>query len=106
MNKLKTFDYFNKVANTWLEDLEAKNEEDILINPFEGSWSISELYDHIMKVARTYQIQGESTAPNTTLAQIEFSNETDFGVFEITFADNSNKILFTKSSTCPIVFED
>ena len=27
MNKLKTFDYFNKVANTWLEDLEAKNEE-------------------------------------------------------------------------------
>jgi uncharacterized damage-inducible protein DinB len=56
MNKLKTFDYFNKVANTWLEDLEAKNEEDILINPFEGSWSISELYDHIMKVARTYQI--------------------------------------------------
>ena len=29
MNKLKTFDYFNKVANTWLEDLEAKNEEDI-----------------------------------------------------------------------------
>ena len=30
MNKLKTFDYFNKVANTWLEDLEEKNEEDIL----------------------------------------------------------------------------
>jgi hypothetical protein len=27
MNKLKTFDYFNKVANTWLEDLEAKKKK-------------------------------------------------------------------------------
>jgi hypothetical protein len=34
----------------------SEKKEDILINPFEGSWSISELYDHIMKVARTYQI--------------------------------------------------
>jgi hypothetical protein len=42
-------------------------------------------------------VKEESTAPNTTLAQIEFSNETDFGVFEITFADNSNKILHIKT---------
>ncbi|PQJ20788.1 hypothetical protein [Tenacibaculum sp. SG-28] len=42
-------------------------------------------------------VEGESTAPNTTLAQIEFSNDTDFGVFEITFDDNSNKILHIKT---------
>jgi hypothetical protein len=42
-------------------------------------------------------VEGESTAPNTTFAQIEFSNETDFGVFEITFDDNSNKILHIKT---------
>ena len=42
-------------------------------------------------------VEGESTAPNTTLAQIEFSNDTDFGVFEITFDDNTNKILHIKT---------
>tara|TARA_R110002049_G_scaffold30345_7_gene103968 strand:+ start:288 stop:806 length:519 start_codon:yes stop_codon:yes gene_type:complete len=42
-------------------------------------------------------VEGESTAPNTTLAQIEFSNDTGFGVFEITFDDNSNKILHIKT---------
>ncbi|GAA3585866.1 hypothetical protein [Snuella lapsa] len=42
-------------------------------------------------------VEGESTAPNTTFAQIEFSNDTEFGVFEITFDDNSNKILHIKT---------
>ncbi|MFC4632578.1 hypothetical protein ACFO3O_01590 [Dokdonia ponticola] len=42
-------------------------------------------------------VEGESTAPNTTFAQIEFSNDTDFGVFEIIFDDNSNKILHIKT---------
>lgn len=42
-------------------------------------------------------VEGESTAPNTTLAQIEFSNDTYFGVFEITFDDNTNKILYIKT---------
>jgi hypothetical protein len=37
-------------------------------------------------------VEGESTAPNTTKAQIEFSNDKEFGVFEIIFDDNSNKI--------------
>lgn len=41
-------------------------------------------------------IEGKSTAPNTTKAQIEFSNDKEFGVFEITFDDNSNKILHIK----------
>lgn len=56
MNKLKTLDTFNKTAKNWLKDLETKNEEEILVNPFEGSWSFSELYDHIIRVARSYQI--------------------------------------------------
>ncbi|WP_299122216.1 hypothetical protein [uncultured Tenacibaculum sp.] len=42
-------------------------------------------------------VAGKSTAPNTTLAQIEFSNDTEFGVFEITFDDDSNKILYIKT---------
>ncbi|WP_264558927.1 hypothetical protein [Flavobacterium sp. N2270] len=42
-------------------------------------------------------VEGESTAPNTTVAQIEFSNNKEFGVFEVTFDDNSNKILHLKT---------
>jgi len=42
-------------------------------------------------------VEGESTAPNTTKAQIEFSNDKEFGVFEITFDDSSNKILYIKT---------
>lgn len=37
-------------------------------------------------------VAGESTVPNTTKARIEFSNEEEFGVFEIIFDDDSNKI--------------
>lgn len=39
-------------------------------------------------------VEGESTAPNTTEAQIEFSNDKEFGVFEIVFDDDSNKIIY------------
>ena len=42
-------------------------------------------------------LEGESTAPNTTLVQIEYSNDTEFGVFELIFDDNSNKILHIKT---------
>lgn len=57
-----------------------------------------ELDYKFMTANKTFStVEGESTAPNTTLAQIEFSNETEFGVFEITFADDSNKILHIKT---------
>lgn len=56
MNSLKKIAKFNTAANTWLADLENKSAEEILINPSLGSWSISELYDHIIKVGRSYQI--------------------------------------------------
>lgn len=42
-------------------------------------------------------IEGESTAPNTTKAQIEFSNDKEFGVFEIIFDDHSNKIIHIRT---------
>ena len=83
MNKSKTFDYFNKVANTWLEDLEEKNEEDIIINPFEGSWSISELYDHIIKVARTYQIPNFKKSVTTEVERKKRKNIKGLVIFNV-----------------------
>ncbi|RKN78524.1 hypothetical protein [Ulvibacterium marinum] len=52
-----------------------------------------ELDYKFMTANKTFStVEGESTPPNTTKAQIEFSNDTEFGVFEIIFDDNSNKI--------------
>jgi len=42
-------------------------------------------------------VKGESTELNTTKAQIQFENKKEFGVFEIIFDDNSNKILNIKT---------
>ena len=38
-------------------------------------------------------IESENTPPNTTLAFIEFSNEKEFGVFQVLFDDKSKKII-------------
>ena len=37
--------------------------------------------------------ESENTPPNTTLALIEFTNEKEFGVFQVLFDDNSKKII-------------
>lgn len=56
MNKSKAIRKFNKRADNWLTDLEFLSEEELANNPAEDSWSLAELYDHVMRVARTYQI--------------------------------------------------
>jgi hypothetical protein len=38
-------------------------------------------------------IESENTPPNTTVAFIEFTNEKEFGVFQVLFDDNSKKII-------------
>lgn len=58
----------------------------------------TELNYKFMTANKTFStVEGESTAPNTTKAQIEFSNDIEFGVFEIIFDDNSNKIYYIKT---------
>lgn len=42
-------------------------------------------------------IKSENTPPNTTLAQIQFSNKKDFGVFQVLFDDKSKKIINIKT---------
>lgn len=56
MDNKKILNKFNKKANEWLVDLRMMDEEVIQIKPSETSWSISEVYDHVMRVARSYQI--------------------------------------------------
>ena len=42
-------------------------------------------------------VASENTPPNTTLALIEFSNNKDFGVFQVLFDDKSKKIINIKT---------
>ena len=53
---LKKVTLFNKRAAVWLYDLEQYTNQQIQIRPSKNSWSLSELYDHIIKVALTAQI--------------------------------------------------
>ncbi len=67
MNKSKAIRKFNDRANRWLIDLEKFEENELAKNPAEDSWSLAELYDHVMRVARTYQIPNfrKSLTPET-----------------------------------------
>jgi hypothetical protein len=56
MTKQKILAEFNRVAAAWLKELEATSQENLLIKPSEREWCLAELYDHVMRVARTYQI--------------------------------------------------
>ena len=56
MNTNKLLNRFNNKANEWLEDLRMMEEEVIHIRPAEKSWAMAEVYDHVMRVARSYQI--------------------------------------------------
>jgi len=56
MQTKKLLNIFNKKMEIWLNDLEAMEEDQMMIKPSENSWSMAELYDHVMRVGRTYQI--------------------------------------------------
>lgn len=50
-------------------------------------------YSLMNSVKRFSTKEGENTPDNTTLVNIQFSNNTDFGVFEVLLDDKSQKIL-------------
>jgi len=52
-NRLKAFD---KIADNWFTDLKNYTDDQLFLKPSEDEWSLAELYDHIMRVARTYQM--------------------------------------------------
>ena len=81
--------------NTNLDTLKLglANYQKIIVNNFGTELN----YKFITAEKNFSTIEGESTAPNTTKAQIEFSNEQEFGIFEIIFDDSTNKILNIKT---------
>ena len=80
MDAKKMLNKFNRKANEWLVDLRMMDEEIIQIKPTEKSWSISEVYDHVMRVARSYQIPNlkESITESAKRKKIKTNMELQF----------------------------
>lgn len=81
-------DIFNKKINEWLVDLERMDENKIFINPSEKSWSMAEVYDHVMKVARTYQIPNLRKSTTAAAKRKKRKNLTGLAIFNLGIRKN------------------
>jgi len=45
---------FKKISLQWITDLQTFSDERLYYKPSESEWCLAELYDHTMRVARTY----------------------------------------------------
>ena len=88
MSTRKLLNKFNKKANQWLLDLQEMSEEDILINPTEKLWSIAEVYDHVMRVTRTYQIPNLKLSVTESARRKKRKNKYGIAVFDFGIRKN------------------
>ncbi|AXT51056.1 hypothetical protein D1818_09540 [Aquimarina sp. BL5] len=47
---------FKKRSEKWYQDLQNYSQESLYHKPSSDQWTLAELYDHIMRVAKTYQL--------------------------------------------------
>ncbi|MFD2564437.1 hypothetical protein [Aquimarina rubra] len=47
---------FKKRSEKWYWDLQSYSQESLYHKPSSDQWSLAELYDHIIRVAKTYQL--------------------------------------------------
>ncbi len=79
----KLLNLFNRKAVSWLDDLKKMDEELIHIKPSEKSWSLSEVYDHVMKVARSYQIPNLKQSLTSSAIRKKRKNKYGVAVFNL-----------------------
>ena len=83
MKTQKAIQKFHKKANEWLIDLENIDSQKISVNPKQDSWSLSELYDHIMRVARTYQIPNFHNSSTSLAVRKKRKNKYGIAIFNL-----------------------
>ena len=83
METKKLLNIFNKKINTWLLDLEQMDENLISIKPSENSWSMAELYDHVMRVGRSYQIPNLKQSITASAKTKKRKNLTGLAIFNL-----------------------
>ena len=83
MNTKKLVSRFNKKANEWVADLSVLDEQLIQIKPNEKSWSLAELYDHVIRVGRTYQIPNLKISITESAERKKNKNKYGIAVFNL-----------------------
>ena len=90
MRAAKVLAKFNKKAKEWLADLEKVEAEKIQLRPTEKSWSFAEMYDHVMKVARTYQIPNMKKSITESAKRKKRKNFYGYVVFNTSYRKNAH----------------
>jgi len=88
MQTKKLLNIFNKKINAWLDDLERMEEKLMLVKPSENSWSMAELYDHVMKVGRSYQIPNLKQSITPAAKTKKRKNLTGVAIFNLRVRKN------------------
>ena len=83
MSSSKLLSKFNKRANQWLLELKELDEEFTLQRPDEKTWCIAEVYDHVMRVARHYQIPNMKTSLTDSARRKKRKNYKGYAIFDI-----------------------
>ncbi len=74
-----------KIITQWISDFKAYNDKRLYAKPSKNEWCLAELYDHIMRVARTYQIPNFYNCINNTPKEGKPKNIKAFVIFDLNF---------------------
>jgi len=88
MNVDKVILRFNKKAQEWLGDLKNIDEKLIHIKPNDKSWSLSEVYDHVMRVTRSYQIPNLKESMTSSAKRRKRKNIAGIAIFNLGLRKN------------------
>ena len=88
MNTEKIIKRFNSKAEEWLTELKAADENTFHVNPNEKLWSIAEVYDHVMRVGRKYQIPNLKKSVTDEAKRKKRKNMAGMAVFNLGFRKN------------------
>ena len=83
MHKLNALRAFEKTANHWAEDLMNYEESELYLSPAVNEWCLAELYDHIMRVGRTYQLPNFHRCLNNDIVKGKPKNIKAYIIFDL-----------------------
>ena len=88
MNIKRTIARFDQLAEEWLEDLNMLEADIIHLNPNSTTWSLAEVYDHVIKVARTYQMPCLKQSLTEEASRKRRKNLAGIAIFDLVYRKN------------------
>lgn len=85
MKSKKAVKKFTKTSQEWLDELEKLDAKSITLKPSENQWCMAELYDHVMRVAHTYQIPNLHKCINAGVTKGYAKNYKGLVIFDLNY---------------------